>query len=430
MIDRYTLPKMREIWSEENKFRKWLEVELAVCEAWGRLKKIPAQSLTKIKSRANFDIKRINEIEKTVDHDVIAFLTSVAEKVGPDSRFIHMGMTSSDVVDTALALQMREAGIVILADIKDLIKVLKRMAVKYRDAAMIGRTHGVHAEPMTFGLKMALFMAEMQRNLERMERAVKVISYGKISGAVGTYSNIDTRIEELACKTLKLEPAQVSNQILQRDRHAEFLTTLAVIGGTLEKIALEVRGLQKTEVGEVEEPFKKGQKGSSAMPHKKNPITCERICGLARLLRGNAQVALENQALWHERDISHSSAERVIIPDSAIVMDYMLVKLTYVMDNLVVNTNAMKRNLDATRGLIFSQRLLLALVDKGLKREDAYGLVQGAAMRARGLDKHLKTVVIEDPQITRKLSLKEIEEAFDIRYYLKNIGKIFERLGL
>ncbi|MFA4906368.1 MAG: adenylosuccinate lyase [Candidatus Margulisiibacteriota bacterium] len=430
MIDRYTLPKMREIWSEENKFRKWLEVELAVCEAWGRLKKIPSAALTKIKSKANFDLKRIAEIEKTVDHDVIAFLTSVAEKVGPDSRFIHMGMTSSDVVDTALALQMREAGTIIAADIKDFIKVLKRLAVKYRDAAMIGRTHGVHAEPMTFGLKLALYMTEMQRNLERMERAINVISSGKISGAVGTYSNIDPRIEELACKTLKLQPARVSNQILQRDRHAEFLTTLAVIGGTLEKIALEVRGLQKTEIGEVEEPFRKGQKGSSAMPHKKNPITCERLCGLSRLLRGNAQVALENMALWHERDISHSSAERVIIPDSCTVMDYMLVKITYVIDNLVVNTNAMKRNLDATRGLIFSQRLLLALVDKGLRREDAYSLVQGAAMRARGLDKHLKTMVIEDPQIMRKLSLKEIEEAFDLRYYLKNIGTIFERLGL
>lgn len=430
MIDRYTLPKMREIWSEENKFRKWLEVELAVCEAWAKLKRIPATSLSKIKSKANFDIKRINDIEKTVDHDVIAFLTSVAEKVGPDSRFIHMGLTSSDVVDTALALQMREAGTIIAADIKDFIKVLKRLAVKYRDTVMIGRTHGVHAEPMTFGLKLALYMTEMQRNLERMERALLTISSGKISGAVGTYSNIDPRIEDLACKSLKLQPARVSNQVLQRDRHAEFLTTLAVIGGTIEKIALEVRGLQKTEIGEVEEPFRKGQKGSSAMPHKKNPITCERLCGLARLLRGNAQVALENMALWHERDISHSSAERVIIPDSTTIMDYMLVKITYVMDNLMVNANTMKRNLDATRGLIFSQRLLLALVDKGLRREDAYGLVQGAAMRARGLDKHLKTMVIEDPQIMRKLSLKEIEEAFDLRYYLKNIGAIFERLGL
>jgi len=430
MIDRYSLPKMREIWSEENKFRKWLEVELAVCEAWTKLKKIPAASMSKIKSRANFDLKRIAEIEKTVDHDVIAFLTSVAEKVGPDSRFIHLGLTSSDVVDTATSLLLREASGIIIADIKDFIKALRKMAVKYKDITMIGRTHGVHAEPTTFGLKIALFMVEMQRNLERMEKAKKIISAGKISGAVGTYSNIDTRIEELACKSLGLEPAAVSSQILQRDRHAEYLTTLAVIGGTLEKIALEIRHLQRTEVGEVEEPFKKGQKGSSAMPHKKNPITCERICGLARLLRGNALVALENMALWHERDISHSSTERIIFPDSTTLMDYMLVALTRVMDNLVVYPQVMKHNLDRTGGLIFSQRLLLALVDKGLKREEAYSLIQSAAMKARTLNKNLKTIIMEDPQITRKLSLKEIEAAFDIRYFIRNIGKIFERLGL
>jgi len=430
MIDRYTLPKMREIWSEENKFRKWLEVELAVCEAWTKLKKIPAASLSKIKSRANFDLKRIAEIEKTVDHDVIAFLTSVAEKVGPDSRFIHLGMTSSDVVDTATSLLLKEASGIIIADLKDFIKVLRKTAVKYKDTNMIGRTHGVHAEPITFGLKIALFMVEMQRNLERMERAGKIISSGKISGAVGTYSNIDPRIEEMACKSLGLMPAAVSSQVLQRDRHAEYLTTLAVIGGTLEKIALEIRHLQRTEVGEVEEPFKKGQKGSSAMPHKKNPITCERVCGLARLLRGNALVALENMALWHERDISHSSTERIIFPDSTTLMDYMLVALTRVMDNLVVYPQVMKHNLDRTGGLIFSQRLLLALVDKGLKREEAYGLVQAAAMKARTLNKNLKTIIMEDPQITRKLSLKEIEEAFDIRYFTRNINKIFERLGL
>jgi len=430
MIDRYTLPKLKELWSEENKFRKWLEVELAVCEAWTKLKKIPATSLKKIKSKAAFDIKRINEIEKTVDHDVIAFLTSVAEKVGPDSRFIHLGMTSSDVVDTALSLLMREAADILIADSKDFIKILKKMALKYEETLMIGRTHGVHAEPMTFGLKMALFMTEMQRNLIRMEQARKTISVGKISGAVGTYSNIDTRIEELTCKALRLDPAPVSSQIIQRDRHAEYLNTLAVVGGTLEKIALEIRHLQRTEVGEVEEPFKKGQKGSSAMPHKKNPITCERICGLARLLRGNAMVALENMALWHERDISHSSTERVIIPDSTTLLDYMLVTMTRVIDNLMVNTLVMKQNVERTGGLIFSQRLLLALVDKGLKREEAYGLIQSAAMRARTLEKNLKTVVMEDPQITKVLSLKEIEETFDIRYYLRNISKIFERLGL
>lgn len=430
MIDRYTLPKMKEIWSEENKFRKWLEVEVAACDAWGKLKKIPAASLKKIKSKASFDVNRINEIERTVDHDVIAFLTSVAEKVGPDSRFIHMGLTSSDVVDTALALQMQEAGNIIISDIKDMIKVLYKMANKYSQTPMMGRTHGVHAEPMTFGLKLALYMSEMQRNLERMKRAVTTISVGKISGAVGTYSNIDPKIEEFACKSLGLTPATVSSQILQRDRHAEYLSTIAIVGATLEKIALEIRGLQKTEIGEVEEPFKKGQKGSSAMPHKKNPITCERVCGLARILRANAMVAMENIALWHERDISHSSTERIIIPDSTTLLDYMLSSMTRIIDNLVVNTENMRRNIEKSGGLIYSQRLLLTLVDKGLTREAAYQNVQAAAMKARGLNKHLKTVVLEDLQITKYLSLKEIEEVFDIRYYLRNIDKIFDRLKI
>lgn len=430
MIDRYTLPKMKEIWSEENKFRKWLEVEIAACEAWARLKKIPQSSMKKIKNKAAFDINRINEIEKTVDHDVIAFLTSVAEKVGPDSRYIHIGLTSSDVVDTALALQMREAGNIIVSDIKDLIRVLRRMAKKYKDTMMMGRTHGVHAEPITFGLKMALYMMEMERNLGRMQKAVESISFGKLSGAVGTYSNIDPKVEEISCKILGLTPAPVSSQVLQRDRHAEFLTTIAVIGASVEKIALEIRGLQKTEIGEVEEPFKKGQKGSSAMPHKKNPITCERLCGLARVLRGNAMVALENVALWHERDISHSGAERIIVPDSTALLDYMLASITRIIDNLVVNTENMRKNIERSGGLIFSQRLLLALVDKGLTRENSYAMVQTDAMKARGLNKNLKTVVLEDVKLSRLLSLKEIEEIFDIRYYLRNIGKIFERLEI
>jgi len=430
MIDRYTLPKMKEIWSEQNKFQKWLDVELAACDAWGKLKKIPPKSLGKIKSKAAFDVDRINEIEKTVDHDVIAFLTSVAEKVGSDSRFIHMGLTSSDVVDTALALLMKEAGEVMVSDIKELIRVLNNLAKKYKTTVMMGRTHGVHAEPMTFGLKMALYMAEMQRNLDRMNRALDTISVGKLSGAVGTYSNIDPRVEELACKNLGLIPAQVSSQVLQRDRHAEYLSTIAIIGASLEKIALEIRGLQKTEIGEVEEPFKKGQKGSSAMPHKKNPITCERICGLARILRGNAMVSIENVALWHERDISHSSAERVIIPDSTTILHYMLAAMIRVLDNLVVNADAMRKNIDKSGGLIFSQRLLLALVDKGKTREDAYKIVQAAAMKARDLSKNLKTLALEDHAITKLLSLKEIEEIFDIRYYLRNIGKIFERLEI
>ncbi|KAF0134195.1 MAG: adenylosuccinate lyase [Candidatus Saganbacteria bacterium] len=430
MIERYTNPKMKEIWSEENKFRKWLEVEIAVCDAWAKLKKIPQKSIQIIKSKASFDIKRINEIEKTVDHDVIAFLTSVAEKVGKDSRFIHMGMTSSDVVDTALSLLMREAGDILIADIKDLIRIIRKVAKAHRNTAMIGRTHGVHAEPITFGLKMALYLTEMERNLERMEKANNIISVGKISGAVGTYSNIDPKVEDFALKYLGLSKATVASQIVQRDRHAEYLNTIAIIGATLEKIALEIRGLQKTEIGEVEEPFKKGQKGSSAMPHKKNPITCERICGLARILRGNATVAIENIALWHERDISHSSAERVIIPDSTTLLDYMLVSMSRVIDNLVVNAGAMKQNLEKTQGLIYSQRLLLALVGKGFSREKAYAVVQSAAMKARGLNKNLKTIILEDINITKILSLKEIEDVFDIRYYLRNIGAIFERLGL
>ena len=430
MIDRYTLPKMRDIWSEENKFRKWLEVEIAACEAWTKLKKIPVKSLKTIKTKAGFNLDKISAIEKTVNHDVIAFLTSVSEKVGNDSRFIHMGMTSSDVVDASLALLMREAGNVIVSDIKELTRILKNMAQKHKNTIMMGRSHGVHAEPMTFGLKLALYMNEMERNLDRMIKAIDIISVGKFSGAVGTYSNIDPKVEELACKTLNIKPARISSQILQRDRHAEYLSSIAIIGGTLEKIALEIRGLQKTEIGEVEEPFKKGQKGSSAMPHKKNPIVCERICGLSRLLRGNAIVAMENIALWHERDISHSSNERVIIPDSTIILDYMLNSMSRVLNDLVVNAKTMRMNIERGKGLIFSQRLLLSIVNKGKTREFAYTLVQDDAMKAQKLNKHLKIVVLGDHRITKILSLKEIEEVFNVRYYLRNVGKIFMRLGI
>lgn len=430
MIERYTPPKMKEIWSEENKFRKWLEVELAVCEAWAKLKKIPDKALKNIKLKAQFDVKQINIIEQKVDHDVIAFLTSVAEKVGTDSRYIHMGLTSSDVVDTAQALLMREAIDIIIADTENFIRILRRMAVRYKDTLCVGRTHGVHAEPTTFGLKMALYMLEMQRSLKRLNAAKETISVGKISGAVGTYSNIDPQIELLACKALNLTPATVSTQIVQRDRHAEYLTAMAIAAGTLEKLATEVRALQRTEVGEVEEPFKKGQKGSSAMPHKKNPIACERVCGLARVLRGNSMVALENINLWHERDISHSSAERIIIPDSTVLMDYMLQLMTRVIHGLVVFPQQMLTNIDKTGGLIFSQRLLLMLVDKGMTREAAYKLVQAAAMKARAAERNLKLQVMSDPAICKKLTLKEIESAFDLRYYTRNINKIFERLGL
>jgi adenylosuccinate lyase len=430
MIDRYTLPKMREIWSEEHKFSTWLQVEIAACEAWAKLGKIPAVSLKKIKSNAKFNIGRINEIEKTVDHDVIAFLTNVAENVGPDSRFVHMGLTSSDVVDTSLSLVMRDAADVIIKDVDDFNRILRKMAIKYKDTVMMGRSHGVHAEPMTLGLKFALWLKEMERDQERMRKARQVINVGKISGAVGTYSILDPKVEVLACKELGLTPSPISNQVLQRDRHAEYMATLAIIGATLEKIALEIRGLQKTEIGEVEEPFKKGQKGSSAMPHKKNPITCERICGLARVLRANAMVAMENVALWHERDISHSSTERILVPDSTILVDYMLQKMSYVIDNLVVYPERMKQNIERSQGLTFSQRLLLALIDKKLTREQAYQIVQTAAMKARSTGAHLKDLILQDKEARKYLSEQEINKVFDIAYYLRNVGVIFKRLGL
>jgi adenylosuccinate lyase len=430
MIDRYTLPKMREIWSEENKFRKWLEVEIAACEAWAALGKIPGEALSKIKRKANFDVKRINEIEKETAHDLIAFLTSVAEKVGRESRFIHMGLTSYDVEDTARAMQMRDAAALILKNIEDLIKILRRRAKEEKNTLMMGRTHGVHAEPITFGLKLLVWVAEMERNLERVERAQAVISVGKISGAVGTYAAVDPRIEEQVCKKLKLTPAAVSTQILQRDRHAEFLTTLALVAASLEKFATEIRNLQRTEIAEVEEPFGSKQKGSSAMPHKKNPIACERVCGLARIVRGNAVAALENVSLWHERDITHSSVERVILADSCFLLDYMLQTFTKVMDGLVVFPQNMRKNIEKSGGLIFSQKVLLALTDKGLKREEAYKIAQTAAMKARASGKDLKSIMLESREVLRYFSVPEIEKIFDLRGFLKNIDVIYERFGL
>lgn len=430
MIDRYSLPKMTEIWSEEHKFSTWLAVELAACEAWVKLGKIPVSAMKNIKSKAKFSIDRINEIEKTVDHDVIAFLTNVAENVGNDSRFIHMGLTSSDVVDTSLSLVMRDAADIIIKDIDEFIVILKKMAKKYRSIVMMGRSHGVHAEPMTMGLKFALWMKEMERNLVRMKAARDNINVGQVSGAVGTYSNLDPKVEDYTCKKLGLDPAPISNQVIQRDRHAEYMSVLAIIAASLEKIALEVRGLQKTEISEVEEPFKKGQKGSSAMPHKKNPITCERICGLARIIRANAMVGFENVALWHERDISHSSTERICIPDSTTLIDYMLQKMVYIIDNLVVFPEKMKQNIDKSLGLVFSQRLLLALIEKELSREQAYQIVQAAAMKARAASRHLKEVILEDKEAKKSLSEKEINEIFNINYYLRNIETIFKRLGI
>jgi adenylosuccinate lyase len=430
MIERYTLPKMREIWSEENKFRKWLEVEIAACEAWSSLGKIPREALAKIKRKAAFDIDRINEIEKETQHDLIAFLTSVAEKVGRDSRYIHLGLTSYDIEDTARSIQLREAADLIIKDIDEVIKILKRRAKEEKNTVMMGRTHGVHAEPITFGLKLIVWVAEMERNRERMVRARDVIAVGKISGAVGTYAAVDPRVEEFVCKKLKLTPSPASTQVLQRDRHAEFMTTLAVVAATLEQFATEIRSLQKTEVWEVEEPFGKGQKGSSAMPHKKNPITCERIAGLARIVRGNSIAALENVALWHERDITHSSVERVIFPDSCQLVDYMLQKFAWVMDGLVVFPQNMKQNIDRSRGIIFSQKLMLAMTEKGLTREEAYKIVQTVAMKSRNTGKQMRELMLEDRDTLKRLSPEEINKIFDLRNHLKNVDVIFRRFGL
>ncbi|MBI5416885.1 adenylosuccinate lyase [Candidatus Poribacteria bacterium] len=430
MIDRYTLDKMGSIWSEENKFRKWLEVEIAVCEVQSDLGRIPKKSLNIIKEKANFDVDKINEIEKVVNHDVIAFLTNVAEYVGVDSRFIHMGLTSSDVLDTSLALLLREASDVLLSDLKKLAQVLKKQARKHKKTVMIGRSHGIHAEPTTFGLKLGLWYTETLRNIERMERSREIINFGKLSGAVGTFSNIDPVVEERACKKLKLQPDPVSSQVIQRDRHAEYMSALAIIASTVEKIATEIRHLQRTEVLEASEPFGKGQKGSSAMPHKKNPILSERLTGMARIIRGNLVPMLENNTLWHERDISHSSVERVVLPDSTILLDYMLVKLTDMLENLVIYPENMIKNLNLTKGLIFSQRALLALVDKGLTREESYQIVQRNALLVWDKNIDFKNLLLDDPIIKQKLTSKDIEEIFDLNYYLRNINKIYKRIGI
>ncbi len=429
MIERYTLPKMGSIWEEKNKLQKWLDVEILACEAQGELGNVPQAAVAKIKSKAAFDVERVKEIEKEVRHDVIAFLTNVAENVGPESRYIHYGMTSSDVLDTGLALQMREAAEVLIENTKRLIAVLKRQAKKHKDTAMIGRTHGIHAEPITFGLKLALWVFEMKRNLERLERAKETISYGKISGTVGTYANAEPFVEKYVCRKLELKPAEVSSQIIQRDRHAEFHCALAITASSLEKFATEIRALQKTEVLEAEEPFAKGQKGSSAMPHKRNPIVCERISGLARVIRSNSLAALENVTLWHERDISHSSVERVIIPDSTILLDYIMDKFIAVMDGLNVYSHNMKTNLEKTKGLIFSQEILLALVEKGVLREDAYRMVQRNAMKSWEEKEDFKDLILEDKDIRGYLSPDEIEEQFDYARPLRHIDEIFERLN-
>lgn len=428
MILRYTRPEMGKIWEPKNKFKKWLDIEILACEAMAELGEIPEKALEVIKKKAGFNIKRIDEIEKTVKHDVLAFLINLEERVGEVSRFIHKGLTSSDVLDTSLALLMSEAADIIINDINELLEVLKIRTYEFKDTVMIGRSHGIHAEPITFGLKLALWYDEMRRNLERVERAKERISYGKLSGAVGTYSNIDPRIEEYVCKKLGLKPIPVSSQIIQRDRHAEYLATLAIVAGSIDKFAIEIRHLQRTEVLEAEESFERGQKGSSAMPHKRNPIGCENLSGLARVVRANALASFENIPLWHERDISHSSVERIIIPDSTIVIDFMLVRFKNIIKNLIVYPDNMKKNLMLTRGLVFSQKVLLELTGKGISRENAYRLVQSKAMEVWERGGDFRERLKSDKDIRKYLSEKEIDRCFDLKYYLRNINRIFERV--
>jgi len=429
MIERYSRPQMKRVWSDENKFHKWLEVEIAVCEAWAQLGVIPREAVSKIKL-ARVNLKRMEEILKETHHDMTAFLGAVSESLGDESRFIHLGLTSSDIIDTALSLQLVEAAELITQDIKELISVLAEKAIKYKYAPMIGRTHGVHAEPISFGLKLALWVEEMNRNRLRLNEAKKVVAVGKISGAVGTYATLSPEVEEKACARLRLAPAPVSSQILQRDRHAQFVTTLAIISSSLEKFATEIRGLQRTETREVAEPFGVGQTGSSAMPHKRNPELSERICGLSRLVRGYALTSMENIALWHERDISQSSTERIILPDSCLLLDYSLALFTSVMEGLQIYPQRMKRNLGLTKGLIFSQRVMLALIDKGLSRQKAYELVQRNAMKAWEGNKKFLSLLKADPEVTASLPSEELESFFDYQYYLRYIDEIFQRLGL
>jgi len=428
VIPRYTRKRLQEIWSDENRYRKWLDVEIAACEAWAKLGKIPKKSLETIRRKAGFSVERIDEIEAATRHDVIAFVSCVAEHVGDDARFIHMGLTSSDVLDTAYALLLKESGEVLVDDIRAFMDVLKRRAYEFKDTPAMGRSHGIHAEPITFGLKFALWHAEMERNLERMKRANEVVSYGKVSGAVGTFANVPPEVETHVCKRLGLKPAPISTQVLQRDRHAEFFATLAIIGATAEKIAIEIRHLQRTEVLEAMEPFGRGQKGSSAMPHKKNPIGSENITGLARLLRGYCVSAIENVALWHERDISHSSVERVIGPDATTVLDFMLVRLTGIIDGLVVFPENIRKNLDLTGGLWHSQNVLLALVEKGVARDTAYAWVQRNALKVWEKNADFKALLKKDRDIVKVLGTKEIDDLFDISHHLTHIDTIFERV--
>ncbi len=428
MIERYTREAMGRIWSPEHKYQKWLEIEMLVCEVLAELGEIPEIALERIKKNAQFSIQRMEAIERETRHDVVAFITNLSENVGEDARYIHLGLTSSDILDTTMAMLLKEASELIIDDLERLLVILKEKAFMYKDTVMIGRTHGVHAEPVSFGLKLAVWYDEMNRNLRRMKEAKENICYGKISGAVGTFAHIPPEVESHVCKKCGLRPAPISTQIIQRDRYAQYFTTLAIIAGSIEKIAMEIRHLQKTEVLEAEEHFAPRQKGSSAMPHKRNPIISENLCGLARLVRSYGSAALEDMALWHERDISHSSVERVIAPDSTILIDYMLNRVAQLIKQLTVYPHRMAENLDKTRGLIFSERILLELMRRGLTREDAYVLVQRNAMRAWEEGADFKSVLLRDPDLKEKLSTHEIEQCFDLGYLLRHMDYLFKRV--
>lgn len=430
MIDRYTRKEMGAIWSEENRYQAWLEVEVLACEAWAKLGEIPQKDVEKIREKAAFDVERIHEIEAETRHDVVAFTRAVSESLGEERKWVHYGLTSTDVVDTALSYVLKQANVLIREALVEFIEVLKAKAIEHKHTVMMGRTHGVHAEPTTFGLKIALWYEEMMRNLERFDEAASRLAYGKLSGAVGTYANIDPKVEAHVCEKLGLLPAPLSTQTLQRDRHAEFMSVLALIATSIEKFATEIRGLQKTETREVEEYFRKGQTGSSAMPHKRNPIASENMSGMARVVRGHMVTAYENVSLWHERDISHSSAERIILPDATIAIDYMLHRFTNVVRNLTVFPENMKRNIDKTYGVIFSQRVLLTLIDKGMSREEAYGIVQPLAMQAWEEAKSFQALLEDNSSVTDKLTSSELKDCFDTTYHLKNVDMIFDRLGL
>lgn len=430
MIDRYSLPEMKKIWSEESKYQKWLDIEIAVCKAKAELGKIPQEAVEKIKGNVKINIARIKEIEERTRHDILAFIEGINETLGEESRFIHQGLTSSDIKDTTRALQMKEALELILKDLENLKEILAEQALLHKETVMIGRTHGIHAQPVTWGLKLAVWFEEIKRHIKRMENVKEIVNVGQISGAVGTFASIEPEVEKLVCRELDLKPAPITNQILQRDRHADFINRIALIAASLEKFATEIRNLQRTDILEVEEGFRKGQKGSSAMPHKKNPIVSERITGLARVIRGNVIPALENIALWHERDLTHSSVERITLPDSTILIDYMLNKFRMVMEELVINKDKMKSNLDRTHGLIFSEKVMLALVDKGLSREQAYEITQEKAMAAWEKEKSFKNLIKEEKKVTEYLSEKEIEDIFDYYNFLQEIDTIFIKAGL